>query len=545
MDLLRQKLVQLRNFFVGMPTSQRISVALLAAVIVAALLMLRIEIGREDFVPLVTEPQLSPQEANAVLKELDKRNVPYELKAGTIYVPRALRDRLLIEFLGEEIIPADTRVWDWVFEESLTATPQRVNLQWLVTQQKVLERQIARLEEIESAGVLISPARETDVWLEADEATASVTVKLERGKTISPATARGIVKLVAGAVRNLKPANVTLVDTTGRVYRVPDDDAVAHMPTDQLEQKRNWEAYYENKVLGLFRDIRNVTAKVDVELDFTVKTESSRTAEHKSYLAEEETRESKDWPDAFTPGALGHQPPEPAGLREAGEPYVRPVGGGIASSETVARTIYSKPEITKETTTNISTPPGELRNVSLSLIVPLEHAADMTPAEIAALRAREKTVSDFTETEPKKSILQKRLKEWSEAAGNILGPKFAKNVSILPVFFAEPLPPPPPTLWEEVRHFLSENWPRIALACVLLISLLLIVLIVRKTTPADVLKELDRLRAELRAEEKIVAETLPPEVADTTAARMRERIRELIKRNPRAAAVILKKWMTK
>ncbi|MDQ7780633.1 MAG: hypothetical protein RDV41_13145, partial [Planctomycetota bacterium] len=522
MDFLRRKYEQLRAFLTSMPTSQRISIGLLAVVVVSALVMLRLELGREDLVPLVTEPELSAEEANAVLKELDKRGVEYELKAGTIRVPPEQRDKLLIEFFGEGIIPADDRVWNWVYEESLTRTPGIQQLQELVTRQKVLERRIASLDPIQSAGVLINPVKESEAWIDPGQATASVTVKLKSGKTLSSTTAKGIIKMVAASVNHLKPSNVTLVDTTGRLYRVPDEDSPLNVPADQLEVKRSWEGYYENKIKEAFEFLPKVTAKVDVVIDFQSRTESTKNSEHKSYVTEDEARTSTGGAEGHTPGGGGNLPTEPAGLHDANAtPYVASAGatGGTTSSDELTRTTFETKPI-KESETSLIMPPGEPKSISLALVVPLEKAAEMTAAENDALKKGEKTLSDFTDMEPKKAITAKNIQNWKSIAGQILGAKHADNISILPVFFEEPLPPPAPSQWEEFREFLYTNWSRIVLVGLLLLSIALVVHIVRKTTPADVLRELDRLREELAAEEKLAAEGVPTEITDMNVARM-------------------------
>ena len=47
--------------------------------------------------------------------------------------------------------------------------------------------------------------------------TGSVLLKLRPGETLTPRQVNGIIYLVSSSVENLKPSNITIVDTNGNI----------------------------------------------------------------------------------------------------------------------------------------------------------------------------------------------------------------------------------------------------------------------------------------------------------------------------------------
>jgi flagellar biosynthesis/type III secretory pathway M-ring protein FliF/YscJ len=103
--------------------------------------------------------------------------------------------------------------------------------------------------------------------------------------------------------------------------------------------------------------------------------------------------------------------------------------------------------------------------------------------------------------------------------------------------------PPAPTFWEVTKEFLGRNWLTIVLLILALIALILMYNILKAALPKGVVEEMEALRA--RIAEEVAVPEVPAEVAlaDQDVARMKLGIREMVSRNPRSVATIVKRWL--
>jgi flagellar M-ring protein FliF len=99
-----------------------------------------------------------------------------------------------------------------------------------------------------------------------------VIVKLKPGATLSRASSAGIVSLVARSVEGLKPENVTIVDSTGRLLSDPHAGDRDSLPAPQLEYRRELETYLATKAeqmlsqaLGAGRAVVRVSADINFQ----------------------------------------------------------------------------------------------------------------------------------------------------------------------------------------------------------------------------------------------------------------------------------------
>jgi flagellar M-ring protein FliF len=125
---------------------------------------------------------------------------------------------------------------------------------------------------VQTARVLIARPDPSPFVRDQREPTASVVLKLKPGATMSRATAGSIVSLVARSVEGLKPQNVTVVDSAGRLLSDPHAGEREDLPTPQLEYRRELEKYLAAKAedmlaqhLGAGRAVVRVSADVNFQ----------------------------------------------------------------------------------------------------------------------------------------------------------------------------------------------------------------------------------------------------------------------------------------
>ncbi len=173
----------------------------------------------------VTTPQMTPlftdltfDDSAAIVKELDRQAIPYELKndGGVIMVPKDRVGRLRMS-LAESGLPKGGGVGYEIFDKSdaLGTTSFVQNINNIRAIEGELARTIRALDRVQDARVhLVMPDRPLFSRDKA-EATASIVLKV-RG-ALEPQQVRAIRHLVATAVSGLRPERVSIVNEQGQL----------------------------------------------------------------------------------------------------------------------------------------------------------------------------------------------------------------------------------------------------------------------------------------------------------------------------------------
>jgi len=173
----------------------------------------------------VTTPQMTPlftdlayDDSAAIVKELDRQAVPYELRddGSIVLVPKDRVTRLRMAF-AEGGLPKGGGVGYEIFDKSevLGTTSFVQNINNVRALEGELARTIRSLDRVQDARVhLVMPDRPLFSRDKVD-ATASIVLKV-RG-TLEPNQVRAIRHLVAGAVNGLRPERVSIVDERGQL----------------------------------------------------------------------------------------------------------------------------------------------------------------------------------------------------------------------------------------------------------------------------------------------------------------------------------------
>ena len=161
---------------------------------------------------------LSDTDAGAIIEQLDTNGIPYKLNGtGTILVPaeKVYEVRLM---MAREGLPESGSVGFELFSEvslGMTEFTQKVNYQRALEGE--LERTILSLDSVDAVRVHIVTPEKQLLSSEQAPTTASITIQEVPSKNIDAAQIRAITYLVANAVEDLAPENVTVVDTNGNL----------------------------------------------------------------------------------------------------------------------------------------------------------------------------------------------------------------------------------------------------------------------------------------------------------------------------------------
>ena len=204
-------LVRVKLFWGGLRPQQQVYLGVGLAITLAALGFLVKMIATPDYKPLLKG--LEPADAQAVTTQLDAKKISYRVSPdGTsISVPADEVDAARLEVASHDS-PDHGRIGFEIFDKvswGQTEFDEKVNYQRALEGE--LERTIQTMSNVKSARVHVVMATDS-VFMDRERgAKASVTLRLKRG-SLSRDDLSAISRLVAGAVDELKPSDVVIVD---------------------------------------------------------------------------------------------------------------------------------------------------------------------------------------------------------------------------------------------------------------------------------------------------------------------------------------------
>jgi flagellar M-ring protein FliF len=214
---------------------------------------------------------LPVEDTSAILKELDTRNVKYELRddGRTVLVPKEGIPRLRMDLAGKGM-PSGGSVGYEIFDkgDSFSATSFVQGVNALRALEGELARTIRSLARVQAARVhLVIPERrlfERDREMPRASIVLKVTSELDAGQV------RAIRHLVASAVEGLKPDRISIVDERGRLLAdgaQADANAAVALDEKQTAFERRLRSQVEeivSSVVGQGRTRVQIAAELDV-----------------------------------------------------------------------------------------------------------------------------------------------------------------------------------------------------------------------------------------------------------------------------------------
>ena len=264
---------QLKLAFRGISTGKLVAMAILVGGTIAGLAFLLTWSETGDMHPLYSN--LAPEDAAEIVGMLKDKQIPYQLTMdGTgVRIPYEKIYETRLE-LASQGLPRGTGIGFEVFDDTklgMTEFVQNVNYQRAI--QGELSRTINTLMEVESSRVhIVMPAR--SLFIEEEEAaTASVILKLRRGKYLSKEQIQGIVHLISSSVSRLKPEDVTIIDNSGKMLAgFKEKSTVSQITSNQLAFQEKKERLLENRVKTMLESVLGLDkaiVRVSCLLNFT------------------------------------------------------------------------------------------------------------------------------------------------------------------------------------------------------------------------------------------------------------------------------------
>ncbi|HEY0162731.1 MAG TPA: flagellar basal-body MS-ring/collar protein FliF [Edaphobacter sp.] len=226
----------LRDKLMAMPASRRTWLMASVAFIAAMCAVMVWYAGRRDWKTLFTG--LDGKDTQMVAQELGTAGIPYQTTPdGSLQVPAEMLDKARIEVAAKGM-PQTGRLGFEIFDKPNwvgSEFDERVNYQRALEGE--LEHTIETLGVVRSARVHLVLPKQSLFTSEERAAKASVVMKLKKSY-LGEEQQEAIRSLVAGAVDNLSPDDVNLVDADGRVSLKPKSkNALAADVEQEMEAK--------------------------------------------------------------------------------------------------------------------------------------------------------------------------------------------------------------------------------------------------------------------------------------------------------------------
>ena len=290
-------ITQARESIEQLPLQRRLLLGGVVVGVIVLLLLVARWASAPDYALLFGN--LAAQDAGRVVEALEAEGVAYDLRDGgtAVFVPRDQVYGLRVSMATSGTVtdgPAGYELFDGG-TLGMTDFMQRLNVKRALEGE--LARTISSVRQVERARVHLvlperSPFRDQQV-----AATASVVLSV-RG-ALSPDQVSGVAALVAGAVEDMDPSQVTVLDEAGRMLTGPGADAEGGLSTAQVRMRREVEEHLAgagqsmlDRMLGPGRAVVRVAA--DLDLSSTVTERNAVDPESQTMISEERQDETGD-----------------------------------------------------------------------------------------------------------------------------------------------------------------------------------------------------------------------------------------------------------
>lgn len=444
-------------------------------------------------------------------KALEERRIPHQLSDGAILVPREQYDAAFLELYGAGVFD-DTRLYEFLDRMNLTATRWERERLWQVAKQRKIAQLIMKLKKFRDVQVAYEiPTDPHRFGQIPQEPTAVVVAQLLPGEEATKSDVRAIAAILRGAIEGLKPEN-THITTVGRdgpmPWRLPRTEDGTATAYEWNEVERELAREIEAAVLKLFAmhyPGTHVVVQPTVNRSL-VQSEKREYSNPRAVEERSETREASSRTQGIQPGMGGAVGQGPANLR-----------AGVLSGPNIdtreSENVTETRSVVTQETTHTTAPPGEVIGMSVAVMIPADPPDD------------------------------RRIRDLSEAVKAAALRGRVNNPEIKLLFLG---PPPPPqvaavSFWALMRTWWLENWLRVFLAALLVAVLVLIYRAVRRAMEIRAAVGVEEIEKAVAAEAPEFAAAVE---AEELVARMRTFIKDLVQKNPRAVAVVLRRWMS-
>lgn len=368
--------------FASQPAVRRALPALAAfgAIVIAGLAYLAIASGPSR----VLYSDLTDSERAQVAQALDAAGIAYDIDVATGRVSVSEDDlyRARMQVASTTGMATPQSATDMLDSIPMGASRTMEGERLRLARERELMMTIQEIDGINSVRVHLATPERSVFVRDNSPASASVMLRLVRGRSLGSDQVDAIVNLVAGSVPGLSPQAVRVVDQNGRLLSNVSDDA-----HDGLVLQREFEAKLREQVSQLLVPMLgegNFSSEVQVALEQSETTSARESYEPEGVIRSESemnsTRRADNNAAGGVPGVLANTPPPPADLvEEAPNPDGEAAAEAANPPTDTENSAQRQYELGREVAVTTA-PSGRLTRISVAVAVDAAALEAIAPA---------------------------------------------------------------------------------------------------------------------------------------------------------------------
>jgi len=517
-----QAMDRAKLYWAGLRPQQRVYLGIGLAVTVAAVVFFVRMIATPDYKPLASG--LEAADAQTIVAQLAAKQIPYLVgpDGTSVSVPADKIDAARLEVASHDS-PHSGRIGFEIFDKvswGQTEFDEKVNYQRALEGE--LERTIQTMSSVKSARVHLVMATDS-VFVDRERgAKASVTLRLRRG-SLSRDDISAISRLVAGAVDELKPTDVVIVDADSN--RSLGQSNSSSDRSDGIEQELTRRLISTlSPVVGADR----IHASVNVEYE----TGSSEESQEKYDPAVSATLSMQHSEEGSGPGAAaGGVPGASSNVPGAKTGVPKNIAKDSGQYSTTDNNSYG----VNRTTRHVIEPAGSIRRIT---------AAVLLDDAIERRQEKGKWIESYHKRQPEE------LQHISELAQAAIGFNSTRGdvISVQNLTFdrAEAEDLPPTTILDQARKGLSDFSSVVRYAALLALFLLVYILTIRPIQKRILTAPLPlpaQIRAPVHTEPEAVAMLESSSSLVQRNLLLKKQLAEFVKAEPESSTTAVRAWL--
>jgi flagellar M-ring protein FliF len=315
--------------------------------------------------------ELNDSERAGVVDALEKAAIPYQINnetgALTVGEDDLYKARMLVASNGALATPESGD--DVLAKLPMGASRVMEGERLRTARERDLQLTIMEIDGVEGVRLHLAEAEKSVFVRDNLPPTASVMVRLARGRQLSDSQVKAIVNLVAGSTPGLTPDAVRVVDQHGRLLS---DKTTNGSDNDRLDLQTRMEEKLRSQVAQLLTPMLgegNFSSEIQIELDMDQVTSARESYDKQGVVRSETEQQSQTTggqPVGGVPGVLSNTPPPPT-TAQAGPPQGTPTPAAgaqppVTSDSTTSRNFELGREVAVA-----NTMPGKVKRISVAV----------------------------------------------------------------------------------------------------------------------------------------------------------------------------------
>ena len=332
--------------------------------------------------------ELSDGERAGVVSALEAASIGYQIDnqtgALTVGEDDLYRARMLVASNGALATPQSGD--DVLAKLPMGASRAMEGERLRTARERDLQLTIMEIDGVESVRVHLAEGEKSAFVRDNLAPTASVMVRLARGRQLSDSQVKAIVNLVAASTPGLTPDAVRVADQHGRLI----SDKTASGDNDRLDLQTRMEQKLRTQVAQLLTPMLgegNFSSEIQIELDMDQVTSARESYEKQGVVRSETEQQSQTTGGQAAggvPGVLANTPP-PTTTAQAGPPQgtaaAAPAQPPVTSDSSASRTYELGREVAVA-----NTAPGKVKRISVAVALSAKAMKNGKAADVEQIK---------------------------------------------------------------------------------------------------------------------------------------------------------------